>query len=121
VTAEAPPRRGLGMLIGVLVSAVDGTIVVLALPVIREDLKISLAAVTWVVVGYLLVVTVLATQLGRFGDLFCRMRMYQAGFVVFTIGSILCALAWSGAAVTAARARRAAPAAVRLRRKPFRT
>jgi EmrB/QacA subfamily drug resistance transporter len=102
VTAEAPPRRGLGMLvvmIGVLISAVDGTIVVLALPVIREDLKISLAAVTWVVVGYLLVVTVLSAQLGRFGDMFGRVRMYKAGFVVFTAGSILCAIAWSGAAV----------------------
>ncbi len=59
--SSAPPRRALGMLvvmIGVLISAVDGTIVVLALPVIEEDLNISLSAVTWVVVGYLLVVTV---------------------------------------------------------------
>ncbi|WP_327295519.1 MULTISPECIES: MFS transporter [unclassified Streptomyces] len=93
-----PPRRGLGMfvvMIGVLISAVDGTIVVLALPAIEEDLNITLAAVTWVVVGYLLVVTVLSTQLGRFGDMFGRVRMYKAGFLVFTIGSVLCAMAWN--------------------------
>ncbi|MEU7041430.1 MFS transporter [Streptomyces varsoviensis] len=96
--SSAPPRRGLGMfvvMIGVLISAVDGTIVVLALPAIEEDLHVTLAAVTWVVVGYLLVVTVLSTQLGRFGDMFGRVRMYKAGFLIFTIGSVLCALAWN--------------------------
>ncbi|NLU73956.1 MFS transporter [Streptomyces sp. HNM0575] len=96
------PRRGLGMLVvmvGVLISAVDGTIVVLALPEIEEDLNISLAAVTWVVVGYLLVVTVLSTQLGRFGDMFGRVRMYKAGFWVFTLGSVLCALAWDASTI----------------------
>ena len=94
--------RRLGMfvvMIGVLVSAVDGTIVVLALPVIEAELGISLSSVTWVVVGYLLVVTVLATQLGRFGDMFGRVRMYKAGFVVFTAGSILCAVAWDGPSI----------------------
>jgi EmrB/QacA subfamily drug resistance transporter len=95
-------RRGLGMLvvmIGVLISAVDGTIVVLALPAIEADLHITLSAVTWVVVGYLLVVTVLSTQLGRFGDMFGRVRMYKAGFVVFILGSVLCALAWDAPSI----------------------
>ncbi|WP_410668917.1 MFS transporter [Amycolatopsis sp. cmx-4-68] len=81
--------RALGMLVvltGVLVAAVDGTIVVLALPAIQQDLGGSLASVTWVVIGYLLVVTVLATQLGRLGDLFGRVRMYRAGFAVFVAG-----------------------------------
>jgi EmrB/QacA subfamily drug resistance transporter len=98
----AATRRGLGMLvvmIGVLISAIDGTIVVLALPTIEHDLNVSLSAVTWVVVGYLLVVTVLATQLGRLGDMFGRVRMYEAGFGVFVLGSLLCALAWNAAAI----------------------
>lgn len=96
--AQAPPRRGLGMLvvmIGVLIAAIDSTIVVLALPEIQHDLDVSLTAVTWVVVAYLLVVTVLATQVGRLGDMYGRVRMYEAGFVVFTVGSVLCALAWN--------------------------
>ncbi|MFI8993295.1 MFS transporter [Streptomyces sp. NPDC053542] len=87
------------VMIGVLISAVDGTIVVLALPVIEEDLNMSLSAVTWVVVGYLLVVTVLCTQLGRFGDMFGRVRMYKAGFLVFTLGSVLCAAAWNAPSI----------------------
>ncbi|WP_329049835.1 MFS transporter [Amycolatopsis sp. NBC_01488] len=99
-------RRALGMLvvlIGVLVAAVDGTVVVLALPAIQSDLGSSLPEVTWVVIGYLLVVTVLATQLGRLGDLFGRVRMYRAGFAVFVAGSVLCALAWNAATIIAFR------------------
>ncbi|MFC0436193.1 MFS transporter [Kutzneria buriramensis] len=95
-------RRTLGMLvvmIGVLIAAVDGTIVVLALPAIEHDLGVSLSAVTWVVIGYLLVVTVLATQLGRLGDMFGRVRMYRAGFAVFVLGSVLCAVAWNAVAI----------------------
>jgi EmrB/QacA subfamily drug resistance transporter len=98
----APARRGLGMLvvmIGVLIAAVDGTIVVLALPTIERELHVSLSSVTWVVVGYLLIVTVLATQLGRLGDMFGRVRMYEVGFGVFVLGSLLCALAWNAAAI----------------------
>ena len=101
-TTPTATRRGLGMLvvmIGVLISAVDGTIVVLALPTIERDLNVSLTAVTWVVVGYLLVVTVLASQLGRLGDMFGRVRMYEAGFGVFVLGSLLCALAWNAPAI----------------------
>ncbi|MEV6345258.1 MFS transporter [Actinoplanes sp. NPDC051851] len=99
-------------MIGVLISAVDGTIVVLALPVIEEDLHITLSAVTWVVVGYLLAVTVLSTQLGRFGDMFGRVRMYKTGFLVFIIGSILCALAWNAPSIIGFRLVQGAGAAL---------
>jgi EmrB/QacA subfamily drug resistance transporter len=90
-------RRAVGMLvvlIGVLITAIDGTIVVLALPTIGHDLHASLSSVIWVIIGYLLVVTVLATQVGRFGDMYGRVRMYEAGFAVFVLGSLLCAVAW---------------------------
>jgi EmrB/QacA subfamily drug resistance transporter len=99
-------RRGLGMLvvmIGVLIAAIDGTVVVLALPAIQTELKIPLTSVTWVVIAYLLVVTVLVAQVGRLGDLYGRVRMYEAGFVIFILGSVLCALAWSAAAIIAFR------------------
>jgi EmrB/QacA subfamily drug resistance transporter len=108
-------RRNLGMIVvmtGVLISAVDSTIVVLALPAIEHDLHISLSSVTWVVVGYLLVVTVLATQLGRLGDMFGRVRMYEAGFAVFVLGSLLCALAWNAASVIGFRVLQGAGAAL---------
>jgi EmrB/QacA subfamily drug resistance transporter len=101
--AHSPaPRRALGMLvvmIGVLIAAVDGTVVVLALPSIERDLNIPLDSVTWVIVAYLLVVTVLATQVGRLGDMYGRVRMYEAGFAVFVLGSVLCALSWDAASI----------------------
>ena len=95
-------RRRLGMavvMIGVLIAAVDSTIVVLALPAMEQDLAISLSSVTWVVVGYLLVMTVLVTQVGRMGDMYGRVRMYKVGFAVFVATSVLCALAWNAPSI----------------------
>jgi len=88
---------------GVLITAVDTTIVVLALPEIERGLHVALASVIWVVIGYLLVVTLLASQVGRMGDMFGRVRMYEAGFVVFIVGSALCALSWNEASIIAFR------------------
>jgi EmrB/QacA subfamily drug resistance transporter len=88
---------------GVLITAVDTTIVVLALPAIERGLHIDLSSVIWIIIGYLLVITLLATQVGRLGDMFGRVRMYEAGFVVFIIGSALCALAWDGSSMIAFR------------------
>ena len=79
---------------GVLMTAVDTTIVVLALPEIQRSLHVALSAVVWVIISFLLVITLLATQVGRLGDMFGRVRMYEAGFAVFVVGSALCALAW---------------------------
>src|ERR1700733_9231992 len=96
--AVRAPRPGLGMVVvmtGVLITAVDTTIVVLALPVIQRDLHVSLSSVIWEVPAYLLVITVLATQVGRVGDMFGRGRRDAARFVCFVLGSLLCALAWN--------------------------
>jgi EmrB/QacA subfamily drug resistance transporter len=100
--ASPATHTGLAMVVvmtGVLITAVDTTIVVLALPTIERDLHVSLASVVWVVIGYLLVITLLATQVGRLGDMFGRVRMYEAGFAVFVLGSLLCALSWNEAAI----------------------
>jgi MFS family permease len=84
---------------GVLMTAVDTTIVVLALPEIERSLHVALSGVVWVIISFLLVITLLATQVGRLGDMFGRVRMYEAGFAVFVAGSLLCALAWSEASI----------------------
>jgi len=84
---------------GVLITAVDTTIVVLALPEIQRALHVALASVIWIVIGYLLVITLLATQVGRLGDMFGRVRMYEMGFAVFILGSFACALAWNEASI----------------------
>ena len=106
-TADEPPvRTGLALLVimvGVLIAAVDTTIVVLALPEIEKSLHLGLSSVVWVIISYLLVITVLATQVGRLGDMFGRVRMYEAGFIVFVVGSVLCALAWDEGSMIAFR------------------
>jgi EmrB/QacA subfamily drug resistance transporter len=91
-------HRGLAMLVvmtGVLITAVDTTIVVLALPEIEKGLRVGLSSIIWVVIGYLLTITLLATQVGRLGDMFGRVKMYEAGFFIFVLGSLLCALSWN--------------------------
>jgi EmrB/QacA subfamily drug resistance transporter len=104
---QAPPARtGLALAVivtGVLITAVDTTIVVLALPEIQRSLRIGLTSVVWVIIGYLLVITILATQVGRLGDMFGRVRMYRTGFIIFIVGSALCALAWDEGSIIAFR------------------
>ncbi|MGA7834694.1 MAG: MFS transporter [Acidimicrobiales bacterium] len=80
---------------GVLITAVDTTIVVLALPEIERTFHIGLASVIWVIIGYLFVITLVSTQVGRLGDMFGRVSMYEMGFVIFVVGSALCALSWN--------------------------
>ncbi len=101
-----PVRANLALVVimtGVLITAVDTTIVVLALPIIERSLKVALADVIWVVIGYLLIITLLATQVGRLGDMFGRVRMYEAGFLIFVLGSALCALSWNEISIIAFR------------------
>jgi EmrB/QacA subfamily drug resistance transporter len=75
---------------GSLMATIDLSAVNLALPSLREQFHIDLAHVEWVVLTYLLVVTSLLLTMGRLADLMGRTRLYNLGFVVFTLGSILC-------------------------------
>lgn len=98
-SAQAPTARtGLIVIVvvtGVLMAAVDATIVVLALPAMERSLHMTISSVIWVIIAYILTVTVLATQVGRLGDMLGRSRMYLFGFLVFIVGSALCASAQS--------------------------
>ena len=78
------------VMMGTMMSAVDVTIVLLAIPDITNKLHTNLAASIWVIISYLLVVAVLTTQLGRIGDIFGRGRMFNLGFLIFTVASALC-------------------------------
>ena len=89
--------------IGVLMFAADSTIVILALPTMARELAAPLGSIIWVILIYLLTTTVLTTQAGRLGDLFGRRGIYNAGFAVFTIGSVLCGLASSVDVLISAR------------------
>ncbi|WP_424360018.1 MFS transporter [Methanocella sp. MCL-LM] len=81
------------LIMGMLMASIDATIVVLALPAITDSLHTNLSLSIWVIVVYLLVVSVATTQFGRLGDLFGRSRLFNLGMAVFTIGSALCGLA----------------------------
>ena len=78
------------VVLGTMMAAVDSTIVILALPVIVEDLHTDFFTAIWVIILYIFVVLVLTTQLGRLGDRVGRNKIYNWGFVIFTIGSALC-------------------------------
>jgi EmrB/QacA subfamily drug resistance transporter len=80
------------VMLGVTMSAIDTTAVVLGLPVMIKDLNSDVLSMIWVLLAYLLVITILGTQVGRLGDMFGRVRMYNLGFAVFTIGSLFCGI-----------------------------
>ncbi len=75
--------------------ALDGTIVLLAFPVISDSLHSDLITTIWIILIYLLTIAVTTTQLGRLGDIYGRSRMFNIGFAVFTIGSAFCGFSTS--------------------------
>ena len=76
--------------IGALMAAIDSTIVILGLPDMMVKLHADLVEMIWVIMGYILVSTVFLLTFGRVADMLGRVRMYNLGFVIFTIGSALC-------------------------------
>ncbi|HTZ91433.1 MAG TPA: MFS transporter [Streptosporangiaceae bacterium] len=79
----------------VFMSALDGSIVIIALPAIFRGIHLdplsagNIFYLLWMIMGYRLVQAVLVVTLGRLGDMFGRVRIYNAGFAVFTAASIL--------------------------------
>lgn len=77
---------------GIFLATIDGSIVNIALPTLRDDLNTTFAATQWVVLAYLLTLATLLLSVGRLADIVGKKRIYVAGFVVFTAGSVLCGL-----------------------------
>jgi EmrB/QacA subfamily drug resistance transporter len=86
------------------VLVLDVTVVGVALPAIRRELGFGEAGLQWVVSGYVLAFGGLLLVAGRLADVLGRRRLFVAGIGVFTLGSLACGLAGSGAALVAARA-----------------
>jgi len=83
--------------IGVFMSGLDTRIVLIGLPTIAESLRTDLETVLWVTQGYQIAITIGLLFLGRFSDVFGRVKIYNWGYVIFTIGSAFCAFAQTGA------------------------
>ena len=86
--------------LGVLMATINQSILMIALPDIFRGIHLNplVASNTgyllWMLMGFMVVAAVLVVSLGRVGDIFGRVRMYNLGFVVFTVFSVLLAVTW---------------------------
>ena len=102
----SPQRRNLifvAIVLGMLLAALDQTIVATALPTIVANLG-DAGHQSWVVTSYLLASTIVTALVGKLGDSFGRKRVFQTAVVFFVVGSVLCGLAHSMAMLVGARA-----------------
>ena len=87
--------------LSIMLAFINISSVLLALPVIFRGIGIdplspgSADYLLWLLMGYMLVTAVFVVAFGRLGDIFGRTRMYNLGFAIFTLGSLLCAITWS--------------------------
>ncbi|MFF4623261.1 MDR family MFS transporter [Nonomuraea jabiensis] len=106
--SDAPPRAGnlplatAGLLIGMLLSVLDQTVVAIALPDIAADLG-GLDAIGWIVTSYVLASTATGALYGRLSDRFGRRPVFITAVAVFVAGSALCGLAQTIPQLIAAR------------------
>ncbi|QQE77521.1 MFS transporter [Alicyclobacillus sp. SO9] len=87
--------------LGVLMATINQSILIIALPIIFNGLKVNplkggqASLLLWVLLGFNVATTVLLVTFGRLSDMFGRVRLYNLGFLIFTIGSVLASLTWS--------------------------
>ncbi len=79
--------------IGAFVGQLDASIVQLTLPVLEQNFHATLAAVSWVAIGYLLAYAATLPVFARMSEIFGRKLLYVAGYAVFAAASLLCGLA----------------------------
>ena len=86
--------------LGILMAVINQSIVIIALPAIFRGIHLNplipsnTSYLLWMLLGFMVVMAVLVVSLGRVGDIFGRVRMYNLGFAVFTLGSILLSVTW---------------------------
>ncbi|HUX70427.1 MAG TPA: MFS transporter [Cellulomonadaceae bacterium] len=84
--------------LGMLMATINGSIVLISLPAIFKGIHLdplqpgNVSYLLWMLMGYMLVTAVLVVTFGRLGDMYGRVRIYNLGFVVFTVGSIALSL-----------------------------
>ncbi len=84
--------------LGVFMASLDASIVIISLPAIFRGIQLNplepanISYLLWMLMGYMVCTAVLVVAFGRMGDMFGRVRMYNAGFLVFTLASIALSL-----------------------------
>ncbi|HXW34151.1 MAG TPA: MFS transporter, partial [Acidimicrobiales bacterium] len=86
---------------GMLMATIDGSIVLISLPAIFRGIGINPLEpgnsfyLLWMILGFLVVTSVLVVTLGRLGDIYGRVRIYNLGFAVFTFFSLMLSITWT--------------------------
>ena len=86
--------------LGMLMATIDSSIILIAMPQIFRGIKLDPLQpgnsffLLWMILGFLIVSSVLVVSLGRLGDMFGRVRMYNLGFLIFAIASIMLSIDW---------------------------
>ena len=93
----------IGLMMGMFLAALDQTIVASAMRVIADHLQ-GLSAQAWVTTAYLITSTIATPLYGKLSDIYGRKQFFIAAITIFTIGSMLCTLAWSIPSLAAFRA-----------------
>ena len=83
------------MMIGWAMSLLDISIVNISIPELQDEMSTDIGTVTWVINAYNIVFAILLVSMGRLADQFGRKKFFILGLTVFTVGSALCAAAWS--------------------------
>ncbi|MFL6330890.1 MAG: MFS transporter [Nitrososphaeraceae archaeon] len=83
-------------IIGTLMASLDRNIILIALPAIALDLHASFLTLIWIVLVYWLVTAAVLLNFGRLSDMFGRVKLYNMGFALFTLGSGLCSISQTG-------------------------
>lgn len=99
---------------GALLSVLNSSTLIIALPVIARELHASMELVVWTLMIYMLVITVLVPAIGRVADIIGRKKLFVAGFALFTVASALCGLVNSGVELLLARTLQSVGAALTL-------
>lgn len=83
------------VIISPFMSTLDSSIVNVALPVMAHDLMVDMSSIEWVITSYLIVISGTILVFGRLGDTKGKTTIYKWGFLIFTLGSLLCGLSQS--------------------------
>src|SRR6201986_3802239 len=86
--------------LAVLLATLDGSITIIAMPDIFRGIRLdplvpsNSFSLLWTILGYLVVTSVLIVSLGRLGDMVGRVKIYNLGFVIYTVAALLLAVDW---------------------------